>query len=127
MNVNEAFPVSPAKRAELLARLARLNIDPARIEESFTRGGGKGGQKINKTSNAVVLRYAPLGLVVKVQRERQRSLNRFLALRELADQIEERIDEILRAKRVLFGGLIDGIDTGHLSRLDIDQLLLAMR
>ena len=88
MNLNEAFPVSPSKRAELEARIARLRIDIAAIEESFSRGGGKGGQKINKTSNAVILRYAPLGLVVRCQRERQRSLNRFLALRELVDRIE---------------------------------------
>lgn len=91
MNLDEPFPVSAAKRAELLERLRRLGVDARRIEESFTRGGGKGGQKINKTSNAVVLRYASLGLVVKVQRERQRSLNRFLALRELVDRIEERV------------------------------------
>jgi protein subunit release factor B len=91
MNLNESFPVSPGKRDDLLDRIARLNINPALIEETFTRGGGKGGQKINKTSIAVVLRYAPLGLVVKVQRERQRSVNRFLALRELVDQIEEKV------------------------------------
>ena len=49
----------------LKERITRLRIDLAAIEESFTRGGGKGGQKINKTSNCVILRYRPLDLTVK--------------------------------------------------------------
>ena len=61
------------------------------IDEQFTRGSGNGGHKINKTSNAVLLRYPPLGLVVRCQRERKRSLNRFIALREMVDEIEVRI------------------------------------
>ncbi|MBI5243673.1 MAG: peptide chain release factor-like protein [Elusimicrobia bacterium] len=91
MELNESFDVRPEKLKALRERIARLKIDLAQVEESFTRGGGKGGQKINKTSNCVALRYAPLGLSVRCQRERRRSLNRFLALRELVDKIEMRI------------------------------------
>ncbi|OGR52916.1 MAG: hypothetical protein A2049_06685 [Elusimicrobia bacterium GWA2_62_23] len=83
--------MTPAKVAALRERIARLGVDLRLIDEQFTRGGGKGGQKINKTSNAVLLRYPALGLVVRCQRERKRSLNRFLALRELVDEIEARI------------------------------------
>jgi len=90
MNLNEKFDVSPAKVEELRARIARLGIDVAAIDEQFVRGGGRGGQKINKTNNCVLLRYAPLDLVVRCQRERRRSVNRFIALRELVDQIEMR-------------------------------------
>lgn len=60
----------------------------AAVEERFSRGGGKGGQKINKTANRVQLHYPPLELHVACQRERSRALNRFLALRELVDQVE---------------------------------------
>ena len=88
MNLNERFDVTEAKLKALLERIARLRIDTRLIEETFTRGGGKGGQKVNKTSNAVQLRYAPLGLLVRCHRERKRSVNRFLALRELVDRIE---------------------------------------
>jgi peptide chain release factor len=88
VRLDEDFPVTPQKREALRLRIQQLGIDLSKVEESFARGGGKGGQKINKTSNAVVLRYGPLGLVVKCQRERQRSLNRFLALRELVDRVE---------------------------------------
>lgn len=91
MNLGEKFPVSPGKVDALKARMAALGIDARLIEESFVRGGGPGGQKINKTASCVQLRYPPLDLVVRCQRERQRSLNRFLALRELVDEIELRI------------------------------------
>jgi protein subunit release factor B len=91
MNLTESFDVSPAKVAALLARMRALGIDPAAIDEQFVRGGGPGGSKINKTSNCVLLRYEPLGLVVRCQRDRRRSVNRFLALRELVDQAEMKI------------------------------------
>lgn len=84
-------PVTAAKRDELRARIARLGIELGRVEEQFIRGTGPGGQKINKTESGVLLRYELRGsiLVVKWARERHRSLNRFLALRELVDEVEE--------------------------------------
>lgn len=91
MNLTERFDVSPAKVEALRARVARLGIDLARVEERFVRGGGRGGQKINKTANCVVLAYPPLDLHVRCQRDRRRTVNRFLALRELVDRIEMRI------------------------------------
>lgn len=91
MNLNERFDVSPGKVEALLARIKRLRIDAKLIEETFARGGGKGGQKINKTANCVQLRYAPLELSVRCQKDRKRTINRFLALRELVDQIEMRV------------------------------------
>ena len=107
MNLNESFDVSPAKLADLKARIARLAIDLRLIEESFVRGGGKGGQKINKTANCVQLYYPPLDIRVRCQRERRRTVNRFLALRELVDQVElkvspetsQRLQEIERIRR----------------------------
>ena len=107
MNFTEFSEITPAKVEALKARIARLGIDLRLIEEQFVRGGGKGGQKINKTSNAVLLKYPPLSLIVRCQRERKRSLNRFIALRELVDEIEvrispetsERLKEIARLRK----------------------------
>ena len=107
MNFTEFSEITPAKVAALKARIARLGIDLRLAEEQFIRGGGKGGQKINKTSNAVLLKYPPLGLIVRCQRERKRSLNRFIALRELVDRIEmaispetsERLKKIKKIRR----------------------------
>jgi protein subunit release factor B len=102
MNLNEKFPVSPVKIEELMSRIQRLKIDLNEISEQFTRSSGKGGQKVNKSSSCVVLSYPPLGLVVKMQKDRQRSLNRFFALRELADRIEMKIspETSLRLKEI---------------------------
>lgn len=91
MRLHEDFGVAPAKLEDLKARILRLNVDLSLVEETFSRGGGKGGQKINKTSNRVQLNYPPLDLSVSCQRERKRSLNRFLALRELVDRIEMKL------------------------------------
>jgi protein subunit release factor B len=83
-------PVTRQKLETLRERIARLNVDLGAVDETFVRGSGPGGQKINKTSIGVQLRYAPLELVVKCAKERSRALNRFLALRELVDQVEMR-------------------------------------
>jgi protein subunit release factor B len=36
------------------------------LEEKFVKGFGKGGQKVNKTSNCVKLKHLPSGITVKV-------------------------------------------------------------
>ncbi len=105
MRLNEDFGVSPGKLAELTARLARLGVDLALVSETFSRGGGKGGQKINKTANRVQLHYPPLDLRVACQRERKRGLNRFLALRELADEIEMKVSPGTSARLKAFARL----------------------
>ena len=93
MKFPEDAPVTPEKRAALRRRLETLRIELSAIDEQAVKGSGPGGQKMNKTSSGVLLRYQ-LGdaqIVVKWQRERQHSLNRFLALRELCDEVEVRV------------------------------------
>lgn len=41
-------------------------LDEEELEEQFVRGSGPGGQATNKTSNCVVLKHIPTGIVVKV-------------------------------------------------------------
>jgi peptide chain release factor len=93
VNFPSDAPVTPAKLDDLRARIARLRIDLNKVDEQAVKGSGPGGQKVNKTSSGVLLRYllAEETIVVKWARERQRSLNRFLALRELVDEIELRV------------------------------------
>jgi peptide chain release factor len=79
---------SPEKSSALEQRMASLGIDPADLLEKFVRGSGAGGQKINKTSNCVFLKHLPTGIAIKCQMERSREMNRFLARRELCDQID---------------------------------------
>ncbi|MCK6471977.1 MAG: peptide chain release factor-like protein [Planctomycetes bacterium] len=82
-------PVTPFKHKALQERIARLGIPLGEIEEHFVRAGGPGGQKVNKTSSGVQLQLSSRELTVKWTHERSRALNRFLALRELVDRIEQ--------------------------------------
>lgn len=67
----------------------RLVIPETDIEESFLKGSGPGGQKINKTSSAVQLKHVPTGIVVKCQETRSRAQNRKLARHLLSERLDE--------------------------------------
>ena len=81
-------PVSPEKIAALEQSMATLGIREEDLFEKFVRGSGSGGQKINKTSNCVFLKHLPTGVCIKCQIDRSREMNRFLARRELCDQLD---------------------------------------
>lgn len=81
-------PISSDKITDLEQRMAALGIVEADLLEKFVRGSGAGGQKINKTSNCVFLKHLPTGVCIKCQMDRSREMNRFLAKRELCDQLE---------------------------------------
>ena len=80
--------VSPEKIATLEQSMASLGIREEDLLEKFVRGSGSGGQKINKTSNCVFLKHLPTGVCIKCQIDRSREMNRFLARRELCDQLD---------------------------------------
>ena len=65
-----------------------LGVTEGDLLEKFVRGSGAGGQKINKTSNCVFLKHLPTGVCIKCQMDRSREMNRFLARRELCEQLE---------------------------------------
>jgi protein subunit release factor B len=89
---------SPEKISSLERRMTSLGIDPGDLFEKFVRGSGAGGQKINKTSNCVFLKHLPSSITIKCQLERSREMNRFLARRELCDQMDAIINGRLSAK-----------------------------
>ncbi len=84
------FGVTDKKQAELEARMAAVGLREEDLEEKFVRSSGPGGQKVNKTSSCVVLRHAPSGLEVKMQKERSQPLNRYHARKRLCELMEER-------------------------------------
>ncbi|KAH6987549.1 RF-1 domain-containing protein [Ilyonectria sp. MPI-CAGE-AT-0026] len=59
------------------------------IEESYVKGSGPGGQKINKTNSAVQLKHIPTGIVVKSQATRSRDQNRKHARELLAQYVDD--------------------------------------
>ncbi len=85
------FGVSDEKETALAARMARLGIAEADLEEQFVRSGGRGGQNVNKVATCVYLKHLPSGTEVKCQRERSQLMNRFWARRILCDKIEQRV------------------------------------
>lgn len=85
------FPVSKSKQADLLRRMAALDINETDLCEGFIRGSGAGGQKINKTSVAVWLKHTPSGTEVRCQESRSQALNRFLARRMLVERLEAKV------------------------------------
>ncbi len=102
--------LTPEKLAAQAQRLAALGIAESDLLEKFVRGSGAGGQKINKTSNCVFLKHLPTGVCIKCQIDRSREMNRFLARRELCEQLEairegkavaktQAIEKIRRQKR----------------------------
>lgn len=93
MKFPDDAPVTPQKKTDLRERLLRFGVNLGAISEQAVKGTGPGGQKVNKTQSGVLLRYELGGelLVIKWTRERHHSLNRFLALRELCDEVEVRI------------------------------------
>jgi uncharacterized protein (UPF0248 family) len=62
------------------------------LEESFVRGSGPGGQKINKTSNRVVLIHIPTNLKVECQDTRSLQQNRKIARKRLQDKVDEYVN-----------------------------------
>lgn len=81
-------PITTDKLAALEQRMEALGIADADLLEKFVRGSGAGGQKINKTSNCVFLKHLPTGVCIKCQVDRSREMNRFVARRELCEQLE---------------------------------------
>lgn len=85
-----------------LQKAAELQIFPRDIVEQFVRGGGKGGQKMNKTSSTVVLRHLPTGTDVRCQKHREQSRNRMTAYQLLMLKIEDKVKgaQSDRAKKI---------------------------
>ncbi|KAK2902078.1 hypothetical protein Q8A73_011824 [Channa argus] len=74
----------PGKKG--LIDLPVLNEDE--LEEQFVRGSGPGGQATNKTSNCVVLKHIPTGIVVKCHQTRSMDTNRKRAREILREKLD---------------------------------------
>ncbi|XP_015437363.1 PREDICTED: probable peptide chain release factor C12orf65, mitochondrial [Dufourea novaeangliae] len=62
------------------------------LEEQHVRGSGPGGQATNKTSNAVVLKHKPTGLVVKCHETRSLQQNRKIAREIMLTKLDNLIN-----------------------------------
>ncbi len=83
------FPVDLSPK--FVEKVKHLNINVEDITEKFVRGGGKGGQKINKTSSCVTLKHEPTGIEIRCQKYREQSKNRLSAYKLLILKIEDKV------------------------------------
>ncbi len=80
-------------------KMTTLQIFEEDLVEKFILGSGKGGQKVNKTHSCVYLKHIPSGIEIKCQKERSRTLNRYLARKMLCEKIEEKENLLEREKK----------------------------
>ena len=87
-----AFPVTEKKAKALRERLIALRCSEGDIEESFFQRWG------------VELRHRPTGVRIRCSERRCQALNRFLARRLLADELEARLQNktrhIVKAEKI---------------------------
>ena len=87
-------------------------LDESELEEQFVRGSGPGGQSVNKTSNCVLLKHKPSGLLVKCHTSRKMQENRKEARRLMVIKLDNLIngessvenqEKILQKKKLIEG------------------------
>lgn len=67
-------------------------LDENDLKEQHVRGSGPGGQATNKTSNAVVLKHKPTGLVVKCHETRSLLQNSKIAREIMLTKLDDLIN-----------------------------------
>ncbi|XP_050002556.1 mitochondrial translation release factor in rescue [Alexandromys fortis] len=85
------FPGMAAAAVQVAGRKdypALLPLNESELEEQFVKGHGPGGQATNKTSNCVVLKHVPSGIVVKCHQTRSVDQNRKIARKILQEKVD---------------------------------------
>ena len=81
--------IAEGKKANIERPSELPELNESDLEEKFVRGSGAGGQKINKTSNRVVLLHVPTQIRVECQDTRSLHQNRKIARKRLQLKLDE--------------------------------------
>ena len=89
--------ITKRKWNNLSEKMSSLGINEESLVENFIKGSGKGGQKVNKTSSCVQLKYKDFE--IKCQKTRSQTDNRYWARIELCERISfQRLDLLVSSK-----------------------------
>ncbi|KAI9014848.1 RF-1 domain-containing protein [Gaertneriomyces semiglobifer] len=89
-------PIAKKPRDRIKEPVILLETD---LEESFVKGSGPGGQKINKCRHRVQLKHIPTGITAESQRFRELAANRKEARKLLKLKLDELINGDLSRKQ----------------------------
>ena len=89
--------ITKRKWNNLSEKMSSLGINEENLIENFIKGSGKGGQKVNKTSSCVQLKYKDLE--IKCQKTRSQTDNRYWARIELCERISFQRSDLLSRKK----------------------------
>ena len=78
----------PESGSQEVKAVRKVELRDEDLEWKFVRGGGKGGQKTNKTSNCVVLKHIPTQIMVKCHKTRELEKNKQFAKKYLKEKLD---------------------------------------
>lgn len=78
---------------------AQVKIKESDLDIQMIRGSGSGGQKRNKTSNCILLKHKPSGIIVRCESERSLTQNRASALALLRSRLLEAQNNAMNNER----------------------------
>ncbi|KAJ3186660.1 hypothetical protein HDU85_007480 [Gaertneriomyces sp. JEL0708] len=96
VGTHKKVPIGKKPRDRIKEPVILLETD---LEESFVKGSGPGGQKINKCRHRVQLKHIPTGITAESQRFRELAANRKEARKLLKLKLDELINGDLSRKQ----------------------------
>lgn len=93
--------ITKAKWERLLAEMQAVGLEEKDLREKTTAGSGPGGQKVNRSKNAVHLIHLPTKIAVFSHASRSLEHNRYEARKKLVESLKKEVLAIPTKKELL--------------------------